>query len=101
MDGLASSGHSHDGLSGITQTSISKANASFSTVSADTATFGEMTVSSLATFDAINLVASSITVHDLELTGTLSISSTTVSSMTVTDLSVTGTLKLNSKDIAT
>ena len=82
LGGFASSGHTHGELTGITQTSISKDNANFTTVSASTATFNTLTTT------------------DLNFTN-LSISSASVSSMTVTNLNVTNTLKLNNKDIAT
>lgn len=82
LGGFASSGHTHEELTGITQTSISKANANFTTLSASAATFNTLTTT------------------DLNFTN-LSISSAAVSSMTVTNLNVTNTLKLNNKDIAT
>lgn len=82
LGGFASSGHTHGELTGITQTSISKANANFTTVSASSGTFNTLTTT------------------DLNFTN-LSISSASVSSMTVANLNVTNTLKLNNKDIAT
>ena len=82
LGGFASSGHTHAELTGITQTSISKANANFTTVTANAGTFNTLTTT------------------DLNFTN-LSISSAAVSSMTVANLNVTNTLKLNNKDIAT
>lgn len=82
LNGFASSGHTHGELTGITQTSISKANANFTTLSASAGTFNTLTTT------------------DLNFTN-LSISSAAVSSMTVVNLNVTNTLKLNNKDIAT
>ena len=101
LGGFASSGHTHDELSGLTSSTIDRLSGSFNALTASTATFGSINVTSSATFDITNLVADAITVSDLDLTGTLTVSSTTVSAMTVTDLSVTGTLMLNSKSIAT
>ena len=101
LSGFASSGHTHDELSGLTSSTIDRLSGSFNALTASTATFGSINVANSATFDITNLVADAITVSDLNLTGTLSVSSTSVSSMTVTDLSVTGTLTLNSKSIAT
>ena len=82
LGGFASSGHTHGELTGISQTSISKANANFTTLSASAGTFNTLTTT------------------DLNFTN-LSISSAAVSSMTVANLNVTNTLKLNNKDIAT
>lgn len=82
LGGFATSGHTHEELTGITQTSISKVNANFTTVTANAGTFNTLTTT------------------DLNFTN-LSISSAAVSSMTVTNLNVTSTLKLNNKDIAT
>ena len=82
LSGFASSGHTHGEVSGLTQTSISKTNANFITVTANAGTFNTLTTT------------------DLNLTN-LSISSAAISSMTVANLNVTNTLKLNNKDIAT
>lgn len=101
LSAYASSGHTHDELSGLTSSTIDRLSGSFNALTASTATFGTINVTSSATFDITNLVADTITVSDLDLTGTLTVSSTAVSAMTVTDLSVTGTLKLNNKDMAT
>lgn len=101
LNGFASSEHTHDELSGLTSSTIDRLSGSFNALTASTATFGSINVANSATFDITNLVADAITVSDLNLTGTLSVASTSVSSMTVTDLSVTGTLTLNSKSIAT
>lgn len=82
LGGFASSGHTHGELTGITQTSISKANANFTTLSASAGTFNTITTS------------------DLNFTN-MSISSAAVSSMTVANLSVTGSMLYNNKEVAT
>ena len=59
LSGFASSGHTHNELSGITSTSISKANASFASVSANTGTFDNLVVAN-ASVTATSIVASGV-----------------------------------------
>jgi hypothetical protein len=95
LSGFASSGHTHEELAGITSSSIDRTTGSFDTLTASTATFGLLNVTSSATFDITNLVASTLSVR------TLDVVSTSVSTLTVADLIVTSTMTLNSKALAT
>ena len=105
LSGFASSGHTHIELSGITKTSISKANGNFGILTASTATFTNLTVST-ATFDVEVIDTSSINVIDLtasnlNITNTVQIVGASVSALNVEDLNVSGSMLYNNKEVAT
>ena len=105
LSGFASSGHTHEELTGITQTSISKANGNFGVLTASTATFTNLTVST-ATFDVEVIDTSSInvvylTASNLNITNNLEIVGASVSALNVEDLNVSGSMLYNNKEVAT
>ena len=59
LSACASSGHTHVELNGITSNSISKANASFASVSANTGTFDNLVVAN-ASITATSVIASGV-----------------------------------------
>lgn len=70
LGGFASSGHTHDELSGLTSSTIDRLSGSFNALTASTATFGMLNVTNSATFDITNLVASTISVVTLDVSST-------------------------------